>query len=107
VIHVGNRAADSSQSALEAGRLTVAARDARRARRWLPWAAEPWRLLGESQLAGHEDDHARTSLQRALGRNRRDWVVWYDLAQVTRGLARARALEEARHLNPLAPELRE
>ena len=105
LIHLGNRAADSSTSALQAGRLSDASGDARRARRWMPWAAEPWRLLGESKLAAHDDAAARASLHRALDRNRHDWIVWYDLAEVTRGAAHASALAEALRLNPLAPEL--
>jgi hypothetical protein len=103
--HVGNRAADSSQTALQAGRPSDASGDARLARTWMPWAAEPWRLLGEAQLADHEDSVARTSLRRALQRDEDDWVAWYDLSAVTKGAAHRRALAHARRLNPLAAEL--
>jgi O-antigen ligase len=106
VAHVGNRAADSSETALEAGRLAPAESEARRARTWMPWAAQPWQLLGEAELASHRDAQARISLRRALARDPDSWVAWYDLTAVTRGSARADALTRARRLNPLAPELR-
>src|SRR5262249_39403777 len=51
VVNVGNRAADRSASALAAGDDAHAAGEARRARTWMPWAAAPWQLLGEAELA--------------------------------------------------------
>jgi len=105
VVHVGNRAADRSQSALDTGNDARAVTDARRARTWMPWAAQPWRLLGEAELAAHRDGAARTSLKRALARDPDNWITWYDLSTVTTGTARVSALARARRLNPLAPEL--
>ncbi len=105
VVHVGNRAADRSQSALDAGNDARASIEARRARTWMPWAAEPWQLLGEAELAAHRDAAARMSLRRALARDADNWSAWYDLSTVTSGAVRAGALARARHLNPLAPEL--
>ncbi len=104
-IHAGNRAAEASETALAAGDTRRAAAQARRAREWMPWAAAPWRLLGEAQLARGEDAAARRSLRRALEREPASWQAWFDLAAVTRGATRARALARARELNPLAPEL--
>jgi hypothetical protein len=103
--HVGDRAADRSQTALDAGKVAQAASDARRARTWMPWAAQPWQLLGETELAAHHDAAARASLRRALARDPDSWTAWYDLAAVTRGSAKTAALARARQLNPLAPEL--
>jgi hypothetical protein len=105
VMHVGNRAADAGQTALDDGRATDAAADARRARTWMPWAAEPWRLLGEAESAMRQAGRARESLHRAAERNPDDWTTWYDIASVSRGSARARALQRARRLNPLEPAL--
>jgi hypothetical protein len=47
------------------------------------------------------------SLLRALARDRESWSIWYDLASVSRGAERARALAEAKKLNPLSPEVDE
>ncbi len=106
LVHVGNRAADRSATALDAGRIADAAAQARRARTWMPWAEEPWRLLGEAQLAARDDGAARASLRRATRRDPDDWLAWYDLATASAGAARAQLLARARSLNPLEPSLR-
>ena len=105
VVNVGNRAADAAQSAIARGDDARAAAEARRARAWQPWAAQPFQLLGESQSAQHHDPRARQSLHESLDRNPTSWIAWYDLATVTKGPERANALRHARALNPLAPEL--
>ena len=105
VVHVGNRAADASQIALDHGDDAGAIADAHRARTWAPWAALPWQLLGEAQLAARDDTRARVSLREALSREPASWSAWYDLATVTTGSARVEALRRARGLNPLAAEL--
>ena len=107
VANVGNRAADTAQSAIAHGDATRAAHEARVARSWQPWAAAPWQLLGEAQLAMHQDRQARASLRESLDRNAASWIAWYDLATVTTGRERADALRHAKALNPLAPELTE
>ena len=73
----------------------------------MPWSHKPWQARGEAELAQSGDRAARQSLARALELDRTDWSVWYDLAIVTRGAERARALEEAKRLNPLGPEVDE
>jgi hypothetical protein len=105
VANAGNRASDAARAALASGDESRAAADARTARRWMPWAATPWRLLGEAELALREDAAARASLHEAISRNAEDWIAWYDLAQVTAGQARRTAIRRARLLDPLAPEL--
>lgn len=107
VAHVGNRALAASADAITRGDPARGAAEARRARSWVPWSHESWQLLGEAQLARGRDDAARESLRRALDRNPRDWSIWLDLAVVTRGDARARALAEVKRLNPLSPEVDE
>ncbi len=107
VAHVGNRALAASAEATSSGDPSTGAAEARRARAWMPWSHKPWQLLGEAELAQGRDAAARESLTRALEHDRTDWSVWYDLAIVTRGADRARALEEAKRLNPLGPEVDE
>jgi tetratricopeptide (TPR) repeat protein len=77
-----------------------AAADARRARRWLPWSAEPWQRLGEAQLASGEVEAARRSFREALDRDPEEWSAWLDLAHATQGRERAGALTRASRLNP-------
>jgi O-antigen ligase len=104
---VGNQAAASAAEALDASHLRAAAGDARRARRWEPWSAEPWRLLGEAELQGGDVERARASFLHGLAKDRGDWELWLDLALATRGNMRAAALEHVALLNPLSTELRE
>jgi hypothetical protein len=106
VMHVGNRAVADAEAAISRGDDSAALGSARRARTWMPWAALPWQLEGEAELASHRDGAARTSLRHALARDSEDWSTWYDLATVTTGAERRAALRRARALDPLAPELR-
>ena len=78
---------------------------AERARRFAPWAAEPWRLRGEAELAEGRLAPARRHLRRAVRDDPGSWDAWVDLALVTRGGAHEQAIARARLLNPLAPEL--
>jgi O-Antigen ligase len=103
----GNRVEASASDALDAARLRTAASDARQARRWEPWSAEPWRLLGESQLQAGEVAQARASFLHGLEKDRGDWELWLDLALATRGDERREALAEVARLNPLSAELRQ
>ncbi len=105
VANVGNRALDTAQHAIERGDAPKAAISARHARTWQPWGAQPWLVLGEAESAMRHDAPARTSIRRSLDRNPASWIAWYDLAIVSAGPDRAEALQRARALNPLAPEL--
>jgi hypothetical protein len=102
---VGNTALGAGESAAQAGNWSSAERHAHSAIRWLPWSAAGWQLLAEAQLGAGERAGARHSLQRALAKDRNDWVLWLDLVAATRGQAQVDALVEASRLNPLSPEI--
>jgi O-Antigen ligase len=103
---VGNRLIERANDALDRAQPSDAAKAARSARTWAPWSPEPWRLLGEAQLERGEVDAARSSFQRGLAKDARDWELWLDLALATEGAARRAALERAAALNPLDSEVR-
>jgi O-antigen ligase len=103
VVHVGNGASAEAQEALERGDADAARRDAERARRFEPWAASPWRLLGEAELAEGRLGPARRHLLRAVREDPHSWDAWRDLALVTQGREREAALRRAQLLDPLAP----
>jgi len=104
---VGNRAETSAADALDASRLGTAQDDARQARRWEPWSAEPWRLLGEAQLQAGSVAQARASFLRGLEKDDGSWELWFDLALTERGERRHQALTHVARLNPLSSELRQ
>jgi O-antigen ligase len=97
-LSAANAAADSRQSRKEESR-------ARDAVRWAPWSSEAWRLVAEGQYAQGEVAGARASLRRALEKNPDDWQLWFNLAAASSGRARAEAINRARRLNPLSPEI--
>ncbi len=80
---------------------------ARRAARLQPWSSEPWRLLGEAQLARGQVEAARESFRKGVERDDGDWELWLDLALATEGPERAHAIERARELNPRDPDIAE
>ena len=98
---VGNIELAGAASAADRGDWSSAQRLARAASRWQPWSAEPWFVLGETELAAGDRSAARHDFQRALGRNSQDWRTWYEHARVAPGERRQAILEIAR-LNPLA-----
>jgi Flp pilus assembly protein TadD len=71
----------------------------------MPWAAEPWQLLGEAELAAGHLDRARQHIRRATREDPGSWSAWLALAQAAEGPERRLALGRARALNPLAPEI--
>jgi O-antigen ligase/polysaccharide polymerase Wzy-like membrane protein len=107
VAAVGNSAAAASEDAVLARDWTKAEEQARKAKGWMPWSSEPWRHLGEAQLGRGDSAAARTSFTRALAKDPEDWSLWFDLALVTRGSERARALRRAERLNPLGSEVQQ
>lgn len=107
VAHVGNRAAAVSIAAVEEGEPDRALDQARRAVAWAPWSEDAWQLRGEAELALADDDAARRSFEQALDLNDRSWSIWFDLAVASTGRERKLALERAKALNPLSPEVEE
>jgi tetratricopeptide (TPR) repeat protein len=105
VVHAGNGSIAEAHEALDRGDVRTATREADRARRFAPWAAEPWQLLGEAQLAAGRLEPGRQHLRRATREDPRSWSAWLSLALASGGEERDRALERALALNPLAPEL--
>jgi len=94
VAYAGNRALEVAETGSDAS--------ARRAARLQPWSAQPWRVLGEEQLASGEADRARATFLDALHRDDGDWELWLDLALASpEGADRDRALARAKELNPL------
>jgi O-antigen ligase len=99
VAYAGNRALEVAETGPDAS--------ARRAARLQPWSAQPWRVLGEGQLAAGEADRARETFVDALDRDDGDWELWLDLALASEGAERDRALARAKELNPLEPAIDE
>jgi tetratricopeptide (TPR) repeat protein len=104
---LGNRAAAEAGSAYDRGSWRDASNAARSARSLQPWSPEPWRLLGEAQLAQGSLALARSSFRRGLAEDPAEWELWLDLGLASEGPARRRAFEHAARLNPLSPELEE
>jgi hypothetical protein len=102
---LGNVPLTRASSAADRGQWRISAAEAKKAQRWLPWAAEPWRFLGEAQLALRNRPAARGALETALGKDPKSWQLWFDLSAATKGKASARALKRAAELNPLSPEI--
>ncbi len=107
VAQLGNNALGASDRAAARGEEAKAAADARQARRWLPWSAEPWQRLGEAQLASGNLEAARRSFREALDRDPEEWSTWLDLALATQGNERADALSRAARLNPRGAGLKD
>ena len=84
--YVGNRELALGENGSE--------RSARRAARLQPWSAEPWRVIGESQLERGELAAARASFREGLSRDDGDWELGPTLpwrARVKRGVTRSPA----------------
>jgi len=104
---LGNRAAAEAESAYDRGSWRDAEDAARSTRSLQPWSPEPWRLLGEAQLAQGSLAPARRSFRAGLAEDPEEWELWLDLGLASEGPARRRAFEHAARLNPLSPELDE
>jgi hypothetical protein len=102
---LGNSAISASSKSADAGHFARAESQARRAMNFVPWSAEPWRRLGEAQVLAGKSAAARASFRKAIMKDRRDWTLWFELAQASRGRARADALRQASRLNPRSPEI--
>jgi hypothetical protein len=100
-----NLALASSRDATANANYAKAAREAKAARSWAPWSAEPWQLLGEAQLAAGKRAAARASIAHAIAKDDANWETWLDLAVASDGAARRRAFDAATRLNPFGPEI--
>jgi O-antigen ligase len=100
VMHAGNTALADAETALVRGDVARAADEARSARRWQPWAAQPWQRLAEAELAQGRAAAARADYREAIERDPDDWALWFGLAAASNGAERARAIERALELNP-------
>jgi O-antigen ligase/Flp pilus assembly protein TadD len=96
----GNEALASASAALDRDDPGSATTAARWAERLVPWSPEPRRLQGEAELSQGDVAAARRDFRRALAIDSADWESWADLALVSQGAARRRALAQARSLNP-------
>jgi O-antigen ligase len=97
----GNTFTARAEDRLRAGDWNAAEREARRAARLAPWAAEPWRLRGEAQLAGGDREAAARSFRAGLDRDEGDVELWRALARAASGEELRRARERAAQLDPL------
>lgn len=104
---LGNRAVEESVDASERLAWPQAADAARRARSLQPWSPEPYRLLGEVELAEGSLAAARRYFRRGLKEDSEEYELWIGLGLASDGAARREAFAHAARLNPLSPELRE
>jgi O-antigen ligase/polysaccharide polymerase Wzy-like membrane protein len=105
--YAGNRVLAEALVAADSGDFSTSADRARTAHRLQPWSAEPWRLLGEAELAGGADAAARRSFRRGLEQNPYNWELWLGLGLASEGTEQRAAWTRAKSLNPLSPELQE
>ena len=103
----GNHALERSIDAMDDLRWGEAAREARRARTLQPWSPEPWRVLGEVELAEGSLPVARDYFRGGLREDPDEFELWIGLGLASDGFARRSAFERAYRLNPLSPDLKE
>jgi len=104
---VGNMALSESARAARAGDWATSIGKAERARTWAPWLSEPYKRIGDAELALSHPSRARASYRRAIDKAPNDWSLWFDLARASRGRAQLEALAHAARLNPLSPEIKQ
>jgi hypothetical protein len=104
---VGNLQVARARAALADGNWRSASSHARTAHRWAPWSSEPYRLLGEAELADGRILDARAAFRDAIDRSASAWELWFDLGRTTTGAPQRRALARASALNPKSPEIAE
>lgn len=103
----GNQALERSIDAMDGLRWDEAARDARRARTLQPWSPEPWRVLGEVELAEGSLAASRRYFRSGIREDPDEFELWIGLGLASEGRARRAAFVRAYRLNPLSPDLEE
>jgi hypothetical protein len=98
---VGNNAEGAALDAASRGDWKKAASEARRARTWAPWSAQPLVLEADVATARNDTPAARALLRRAVEKDPHDFVLWNRLSLVTIGAESRRARERTSRLNPL------
>ena len=79
--------------------------DGAKAEGWVPWSSDPWRYVGEAQLAQGDRSSAAQSFRTAIDKDPNDPDLWQGLAYATTGRERREAVTEALRLNPRNPDL--
>jgi hypothetical protein len=102
---VSNSALATGTRAARSEKWGKAESQARKVIRWTPWSSAGWQLLGVAQYHEGKLVEARASFRRAIGKDSRDWTLWFDLALASKGAARRGAATVALRLNPLSPEI--
>ena len=102
---VGNLSLNASAKAANAGKWSRAAADARRARFFAPWSAQPWERLGDAQLGLGERPQALASFRTAVAKDPRNWQLWVEVATAAQGAERKQAFAQAAALDPLEPAI--
>ncbi len=85
----GNQAIAASERATEVGNWDRGIAQARSARTWAPWSAQPWQLLGEAQFQSGDTAAARASFEQAVAKDPADWGNWLSLAIASSGAEQA------------------
>jgi hypothetical protein len=97
---IGNSALATSDTATANGNVARGVTYARRAIRWMPWSADPWRALGAAQRSANDPADAQASFRKGLSIDPGDWQLWYGLALTSRGSTQTRAYARAVALFP-------
>jgi hypothetical protein len=103
---IGNTLVSASSKSTNAGHLARAESQARRATHFAPWSSEPWRKLAEAQAISGNLAAARATFRKAIAKDDRDWTLWFELAETSKGAQRRAAFAEASRLNPLDTRLK-
>jgi hypothetical protein len=96
----GNAYLVAAEQHANAGDDVTAESRAVRASHLLPWASEPWLVIGDLRARSGDAAGARAALRQAASRDRSDWTVWYRLAVASDGNEQTEAVRRVGVLNP-------
>lgn len=97
---IGDKAYASALRAAWRGDWSTAESQARRARAWAPWSAEPLVIQADATSVRGSPAGAASLLREAVRKDPHDADLWQRLSSVTTGSERAYALKEAKGLDP-------